>query len=164
MELITPGIGLVFWMLVSFLLVLFILKKYAWKPVMKMLKERAASIEDALRSAEKAKEQMAQLQADNERIINEAKLERDKLMKEAREVKDKIIGDAKNQASEEGRKLIESARQNIQNEKSAAMNEIKNQIASISVEIAEKILRSELEDKNKQKKLVENLLKEIKLN
>jgi F-type H+-transporting ATPase subunit b len=164
MELVTPGIGLLFWMLLSFILVLLLLKKYAWKPIMKMLKDREDSIESALQSAEKAKEQMAQLQADNQRILNEAKLERDKLLKEAREIKDKIIGDAKNQAAEEARKLVEAARMSIQTEKAAAITDLKNQIANISIEIAEKILRVELADKGKQKELVESLLKDITLN
>jgi F-type H+-transporting ATPase subunit b len=164
MGLVTPGIGLLFWMLFSFLILIFILGKYAWKPVLKMIKERAASIENALQAAEKAKEQMSQLQADNQRIINEAKLERDKLLREAREIKEKIIGEAKNLAAEEGRKLVESARQNIQNEKAAAITEMKNQIASLSVEIAEKILRKELGNKDEQKALIDTLLKEVNLN
>jgi len=164
MELVTPGIGLVFWMLLSFTIVLIILKKYAWGPVMKALKDREESIENALRSAEKAKDQMAQLQADNQKIINEAKIERDKLIKEAREVKEKIINEAKGQATIEANKLVETARANIQTEKIAAINEIKNQIAIFSVDIAEKILSRELTDKNKQKDLIDNLLKEINFN
>jgi len=164
MELVTPGIGLVFWMLLSFTIVLIILKKYAWGPVMKALKDREESIENALKSAEKAKDQMAQLQADNQKIINEAKIERDKLIKEAREVKEKIINEAKGQATIEANKLVETARANIQTEKNAAINEIKNQIAVFSVDIAEKILSRELADKDKQKDLIDNLLKEINFN
>jgi F-type H+-transporting ATPase subunit b len=164
MELVTPGIGLVFWMVLSFSIVLILLKKYAWGPVMKALHDREDSIENALRSAEHAKEQMIQLQADNQKIINEAKIERDKLIKEAREVKDQIINEAKGQATIEANKLIETARLNIQAEKSAAINEIKNQIAIFSVDIAEKILSRELSDKAKQKDLIDNLLKEINFN
>jgi F-type H+-transporting ATPase subunit b len=164
MELVTPGIGLVFWMLLSFSIVLILLKKYAWKPVMKALKDRENSIENALKSAEKAKEEMAQLQIDNKKIIDEAKIERDKLIKEAREVKERIINEAKGLAVTEANKLVESARLNIQNEKLAAISEMKNQIAIFSVEIAEKILSRELIEKNKQKDLLDNLLKEINLN
>lgn len=164
MGLVTPGIGLVFWMLLSFTIVLFILKKFAWGPILGMLKEREQSIDNALQSAQKAKEQMAQLQSDNEKILSEAKLERDKMMKEAREIKDKIIAEAKNQASVEANKLIEQARINIENEKTAAISEIKNQVINLSVDIAEKILRKELEDREKQKELTATLLKDIKFN
>jgi F-type H+-transporting ATPase subunit b len=164
MDLITPGIGLVFWMLLSFLTVLFILTKFGWKPILGALKEREKSIDNALRSAEKAKEEMAKLQADNQKILAEAKIERDSLLKEAREVKDKIIAEAKNEASLEAKKLIDSARQNIQNEKAEAINEIKNQIATFSVEIAEKLLRQKLADNKSQSELIDGVLKDIKLN
>lgn len=164
MELVTPGIGLVFWMLLSFTIVLVVLKKFAWKPVMEALKNREDSIESALRAAENAKEQMSQMQADNKRIMDEAKLERDKLIKEAREIKEKMINDAKGLATIEANKLIEIARTNIQAEKDAAINEIKNQITIFSVDIAEKILARELENKDKQKALIDNLLKEINFN
>lgn len=164
MELVTPGIGLLFWMLLSFSIVLFILKKFAWKPIMKALKDRESSIEDALQSAEKAKEEMAKLHYENEKIIAEAKEERDKLMKEARGVKDKIISDAKIRTAEETNKMVEIARLNIQNEKVAAISEMKNQVAILSVEIAEKILKQKLSGDKDQKKWIRNLLKEIKLN
>jgi F-type H+-transporting ATPase subunit b len=164
MELVTPGIGLVFWMLLSFTLLLLILKKFAWKPILKMLKDREDSIENALQSAQKAKEQMEQLQSDNEKIINEAKKERDRLMKEAREVKDKIISDAKSLATTEAGKIVENARLSIENEKAAAMTEIKNMVANLSIEIAEKLIRNVLTDKAKQQELVNEMLKEIKLN
>ena len=164
MELVTPGIGLLFWMLLSFAVVLFILKKFAWKPILKALKEREDSIEDALESAEKAKEEMAKLQVDNEKIINEAKAERDNLINEAREVKEKIINEAKTQATTEANKLIKQAHTNIQNEKVAAINEIKEQVAILSVEIAEKLLKQELEKDKKQEELINSLLKEIEVN
>jgi F-type H+-transporting ATPase subunit b len=164
MELVTPGIGLVFWMLLSFSIVLIILKKYAWRPVMDALKERENSIENAIKSAEKAKEEMARLQMDNKKIIDEARIERDRLIKEAREAKELIINEAKGQAVVEANKLIESARINIQNEKYAAINEMKNQIAVFSVEIAEKILSRELSNKDNQKELMNNLLNEMNLN
>lgn len=164
MELVQPGIGLIFWMLLSFTLLLIILRKFAWKPILKALKDRENSIENALQSAQKAKEQMEQLNADNEKIINEAKKERDRLMKEAREVKEKIISDAKEQALVEAHKLTEASRQAIENEKAAAMTEIKNLVATLSVDIAEKIIRQTLENNDKQKELIQSLLNDVKLN
>lgn len=164
MELVTPGIGLVFWMLLSFSVVLIILKKYAWGPVMKALKNREDSIENALKSAEKMKEEMAQFQSDNKRIMDEARIERDKIIKEAREAKERIINEAKGQATIEANKLVELARLTIQNEKIAAITEMKNEIAIFSVEIAEKILSRELTDKNSQKELMNNFLKDFHFN
>jgi F-type H+-transporting ATPase subunit b len=164
MELVNPGIGLIFWMIVSFGIVLWILKKFAWKPILNALKEREHSIEDALLSAEKAKEVMAKLKADNEAIIREAKIERDSILKEARQVKEKILQEAKEEASEEAGKIIEAARLTIKNEKVAAILDIKNQVAIFSVEIAEKILKQKLAEKENQKVLINKLLDEIKLN
>ena len=164
MELVQPGIGLVFWMLLSFTLLLIILRKFAWKPILKALKDRENSIENALQSAQKAKEQMEQLTSDNEKIITEAKKERDRLMREAREVKEKIISDAKEQALIEAHKLTEASRQAIENEKSAAMTEIKNLVATLSIEIAEKIMRQSLENNDKQKELIQSLLNDVKMN
>lgn len=164
MGLVTPDFGLVFWMTVSFLIVLFILRKFAWTPILTALHEREKSITDALSSAEKAKEDIAQMHADNQKIIQEAKEERDRLLKEAREVKDTIINDAKDAASQEGKKLIEAAKKAIDNEKAAALNEIKMSIATLSVDIAEKILKQNLSGDKDQQKLVDNYLKDIKLN
>ena len=164
MELVKPSIGLIFWMVVSFSIILFLLKKFAWKPILTMIKEREDSIQDALDSAEKAKEEMKALQSDNERILQEARNERDIMLKEAREVKDKMIADAKGTASKEAEKLLVAARENIQNEKMAAITELKNQVAVLSIEIAEKILKSELSTDEKQKTLVDNLLKDVNLN
>lgn len=164
MELVTPGIGLVFWMLLSFSVVLFLLKKFAWKPILNMLHERESSIEKALQSAERAKEEMARLQADNDKILNEAKAEREKLIKEARETKERIISEAKEEAQKEALRITENARLSIEQEKKNAMKEIKNQVASLSVEIAEKILRKELSSEVKQKSLVDGLISDMKLN
>jgi F-type H+-transporting ATPase subunit b len=164
MELVTPGIGLVFWMLLTFSIVLIILKKYAWKPVLKMIKDREESIDSALKMADKAKEEMAKLQSDNEKILAEARKERDSLLKEAREIKDKIIAEAKNQAGVEANKLIENAKASIHGEKIAALSEIKNQIAFLSVDIAEKILQKELSSDLRQKEYIESLIKDINLN
>jgi len=164
MELVTPGLGLVFWMLLSFTIVMVILKTFAWKPILKSLKDREDFIDGALKSADKAKAEMESLQASNEKILQEARNERDKLIAEAREVKEKIIGDAKGLATIEGNKIIETARINIQNEKNAAMIEIKNLVATLSIDIAEKILEKELKNDQDQKDLINNLLKEINLN
>lgn len=164
MELVTPAFGLVFWMIVSFSIIFLILKKFAWKPILTMLKEREDSIQNALDAAKKAKEEMAALQASNEKIVNEAKIERDKLLKEAREMKDAIINEAKAKANKEADKLVASARENIQNEKMAAITELKNQVATLSIEIAEKILKEELSSQDKQKALVKAFLEDTNLN
>jgi F-type H+-transporting ATPase subunit b len=164
MGLITPDFGLLFWMLLAFSIVLYILKKYAWKPILNALKEREKTIEVALKSAEKAKTEMAKLQADNENILAEARLERDKLIKEARQMKDKLIEEAKIQAQVEGQKLIEAARLSIQSEKKAAIKEIKDQVAELSVQIAEKLMKDKLGDSTNQGQYIDKLLKDIKLN
>ncbi len=164
MELVKPSIGLIFWMAVSFSIILFLLKKFAWKPILGMIKEREESIENALAAAEKAKEEMKALQSNNERILAEARVERDTLLKEAREMKDKMIAEAKTTATKEGERLLAIARENIQNEKMAAITELKNQVATLSIEIAEKILKSELSSDEKQKTLVNTLLKDVNLN
>lgn len=147
MDLVTPGIGLVFWTTVTFLLVVFLLVKFAWKPILGMIDERNKSIEDALLLAEKTKAEMKTLQADNERIVAEARKERDALLKEAREMKDQIIAQAKEEASEEANKQLSAAKLAIENEKKQAMSELKQQVASLSYEIAEKVIGKELENK-----------------
>jgi F-type H+-transporting ATPase subunit b len=151
-------------MVVSFSIILFILGKFAWKPILGMIKAREESIENALASAEKAKEEMKALQSSNERILAEARSERDAMLKDAREIREKMIADAKNTANKEGERMLASARENIQNEKNAAISELKNQVATLSIEIAEKILRSELSSDEKQKALVNTLLKDVNLN
>lgn len=164
MKLVMPDPGLLIYMSITFLLVLFLLKKFAWKPILKMIKDREESIETALKSAEKAKAEMQELQAGNERILKEARNERDAMLKEARDMKDKIVTDAKVIAKTEADKMIAAARETINNEKMAAITELKNQVALLSVEVAEKILRRELAAENKQKELIGDLLKETKLN
>jgi F-type H+-transporting ATPase subunit b len=164
MELVKPEFGLVFWMLVSFLIVLFILGKFAWKPILKALKERETSIEDALRSADKAREAMENLKADNEKLLIEARAERERMLREARDTKDAIINEAKGKATTEANRLLQMAREAINNEKQAAITELKNQVATLSIEIAEKILREQLKDATKQKELAEKYLKEVKMN
>jgi F-type H+-transporting ATPase subunit b len=164
MGLVTPAIGLVVWMLICFAILFLLLKKLAWKPIMKAIKDRETSIDNALSSAEKAKREMAELKSSNERILNEAKAERDKLLKEARETKETIIAEAKNKAQKEADRIMTSARENIQNEKLAAIAELKNQVATLSIEIAEKILKEHLSSDDKQKTLVKNLLQDVNLN
>ena len=164
MELVKPAIGLVFWMIVSFSIILFILRKFAWKPVLGMIKEREDSIEEALQSAEKARKEMKDLQASNEKILAEARTEKDAILKEAREAKDSIVNEAKTKAKEEADRIIATARETINNEKNAAVTELKNQVAILSIEIAEKILKQNLSGDDKQKELVNTLMKDIKLN
>lgn len=162
--LLSPSYGLIVWTLVAFLSVLFLLQKFAWKPILKSLEEREQSIQTAIDTAQKAREEMAALKSDNEKIIAEAKTQRDIILKEAREIKEKMVADAKNQASAEADRLTTIARENIQNEKMAAITELKNQVAHLSIEIAEKILKQELSEKDKQKSIVKNLLEDVKMN
>ncbi len=164
MGLVTPGFGLIFWTTLSFLIVLFLLRKMAWGPILKSLKEREDSIEGALQSAEKAKEEMEKLQSSNEALLREARDERDLLLKEARATKDLIVGEAKSKAKEEADRIISDARTAIENEKMAAITELKAEVANISLDIAEKVLRKELSGDAGQQELVENMLSKIKLN
>ena len=164
MELVTPEIGLIFWTTIVFLILLAVLKKYAWKPILSAVDERNKSIEDALKAADKAKNEMLALNTDNERILAEAKKERDALLKEGREIKDNIIAEAKDKAKLEADKILITAKEQINNEKMKAITELKNQVAEISIDIAEKILKSELSDENKQKELIAEALKSNELN
>ena len=164
MELITPGIGLLFWMLLSFSIVLVILKKFAWKPILGALKDREESIENALNEARKAREDVALLKVKNKGLITEVQQERDDILKEARRAKSSIVSEAKETAKQEADRMLKAAREDIQNEKNAAIAEIKNQVASLSIEIAEKILKTELSEEKKQKAVIDNLIDEIKFN
>ena len=164
MELVKPDFGLVFWMTVSFLIVVFLMRKFAWGPILSSLKERETSIEEALNAARKAKEEVAGMKAENERILMEARNERDKILKEARETKDMIVNEARAKAQTEGDRMINIARETIQNEKMAAITELKNQVATLSIEIAEKVIRQQLSNDEKQKTLVQDLLKDVKMN
>lgn len=164
MELVTPSIGLVFWTLVSFLILLFLLKRLAWKPVLSAIHYRERSIEDALNKAELAREEMTRLSNENEQLLKTARAERDQILKEAKELKDQIVSEAKTSAQVEGAKMIEKAKIEINNQKAAALDEVKNQVASLSLEIAEKILRKQFDDKKAQDALVNDLLKDVKLN
>ena len=149
---------------IIFLALLFLLGKFAWKPILKSIDERETSIIDALNQAKLAKQEMAQLKEDNERILREARAERDGILKEARDMKDKIVNQAKDSAKVEGEKMIEAARQSIQTEKNTAMADIKNQIGTLSVSIAENILKEKLDNDGAQNALVENILNKSNLN
>ena len=164
MNLITPEYGLIFWTGLSFLILLFILRKFAWKPILGAVNTREQSIMDALASAEAAKKEMENLTADNEKLLKEARIERDVMMKEARELKAKMIADAKEEAQVEADKMISNAQAAIESEKKAAIADIKSQVASLSIEIAEKVVKDELSSKDKQLKLVESMLGDAKLN
>lgn len=164
MELLNPSFGLVFWMLISFFALLLLLRKYAWKPILSSVKKREESITNALNSAKEAEKKLADLKSENEALLAEARKERDIILKEAREAKDRIINDAKGIAQEEATRLVTSARENITNEKMKAITELRNQVAILSLEIAEKILKEKMGDSAKQNEVMENILKEVTLN
>ena len=163
MPLINPGIGIIFWMTLTFALLLFVLGKYAWPAILNGLREREHSIQEALDAAKKTHEEMKLLKLDNEKLLKEAKEERDVILREARKIKEKIVDSAKEKANNEASKIVESAKVRIENERKAALVEIKNTIATYSIQIAEKILREELSDAKKQKEYVNKLLKETNL-
>lgn len=155
--------GLFIWQTVLFIALLLLLRKYAWGPILNAVNEREDSIKTALKAAERAREEMKALQADNEKILAEARSERERIVKEANDMKNQIIGEATDKAKEEAGKLVDNAREQINAEKKEAMNAIKTQVAELSVEIAEKLLRKELDAKNKQQKLIDDLLKETNI-
>jgi len=157
------SIGLFFWQTIIFILLIFLLKKYAWKPILDAVNEREEGIKNALLSAEKAKEEMASLQSDNEATLKKARAERDSLLKEAREIKQQLIDDAKNEAQSEAKKIISQAQETIQNEKKAAISDLKNQVATLSIDIAEKVLKEKLSDDKTQMNLVKDLVKDVTL-
>ena len=157
------SIGLFFWQTIIFILLIFLLKKYAWKPILDAVNEREEGIKNALLSAEKAKKEMASLQSDNEETLKKARAERDSLLKEAREIKQQLIDDAKNEAQSEAKKIISQAQETIQNEKKAAISDLKNQVATLSIDIAEKVLKEKLSDDKTQMNLVKDLVKDVTL-
>ena len=161
MQLVTPAIGLVFWMLVTFSILLVILKKFAWKPILESIKNREESINDALNQAENARGEMARLQGENEQLLADARQERDAMLKEAKEMKEKIVGEAKSLADEEAKKMIARAQDEITKQKSAAMEELKKEIAFFSVQIAEKLVADKLENNEAQQALISTHLGEL---
>ena len=164
MDLVTPGFGLIFWTSVVFIILLVLLKRMAWTPILNNVDARNKSIEEALEAAKNARDEMSNLKADNDRILKEARAQRDKMLKEARELKANIISEAKNAAKDEADKMIASAKVVIENEKAGAISELKNTVGSLSVDIAEKVLRAELKDVDKQNAFIADMLKDIKLN
>ncbi|MGA2824001.1 MAG: F0F1 ATP synthase subunit B [Bacteroidales bacterium] len=164
MELVNPGIGLILWMTLAFLAILYILGKYAWTPIMKALKERESKIHDALNAAEKAKEEMQKMKFSNEELLQEAKNERDAILSTARKIKESIIEESKQKAAEEANRIIVSAKESIQNEKMAAITDLKDQLAELSLEIARKILKKELSDPKRQENYIKELMKDVKFN
>ncbi|NEM96562.1 F0F1 ATP synthase subunit B [Pontibacter burrus] len=164
MDLVTPNFGLIFWQLVTFLIVMFLLSKFAWKPIMGALRERETSIENALSAAEQAKLEMQGLKAENEKLLAEARMERDRILKEASEAANNLVETAKTKANDEGARMIAQAREAIENEKLAALAEVKNMAAALSVDIAERILRKELSDPKAQQALAEDYIREVTLN
>ena len=157
------SIGLFFWQTVIFIFLILLLKKFAWKPILDAVNEREEGIKNALLSAEKAKEEMASLKSDNEETLKKARSERDSLLKEAREIKQQLIDEAKSEAKSEAKKIISQAQETIQNEKNAAIVDLKNQVAGLSIDIAEKVLKEKLSDDKTQMKLVKDLVKEVTL-
>jgi F-type H+-transporting ATPase subunit b len=164
MDLVTPDIGLIFWTTLSFLILLFILGKFAWKPILNSVNDRETSILKALKEAENARKEMKNLTADNERILKDARIEREAMIKEARDIKVKMISDAKEEAKTTADAIISQAQEAIENEKKSAMADLKSQMASLSIEIAEKVVKEELSNKDKQLKLVEEMLNDSTLN
>ena len=164
MNLLTPHFGLFIWTLLAFVILLLILKKFAWKPILSMLNERETNIAESIASAEKVKAEMAQIKADNEKMMIQAREESGRLLKEAKDIKDKMIADAKTQAQAEASKIIEDARVQIENKKNTVMNELKNEVGTLAVGVAEKILRKQLDNNSAQADYVKLLSDEIKLN
>ena len=157
------SIGLFFWQTLIFIALIFLLRKFAWKPILDAINEREDGIKSALESAEKARQEMASLQSDNEETLKKARVERDTLLKEAREIKQKLIDEAKNEANEEAKKIIVQAQETIVSEKNAAIVDLKKQVANLSVDIAEKVLEEKLSDDKDQMKLVKELVKDVKI-
>lgn len=164
MDLLIPEVGTIFWTLLIFSIAVFILAKFAWKPVLKGLKERDSSIAQALQAAEIARKQVSEMHSENEKLLAEARIERDKIIQEARQFKESLMADAREQAKKEGHKLIDEAREAIKNERNAAIFEIKKQVTELSVAISEKLLLQELSDPARQQALIEKSLNEVKFN
>ncbi len=164
MELVTPGIGLIFWMTIAFGLVLWVLAKYAWKPIMRSIEERERTIDNALQQAEIARKEMETFRVNNQELINQAKKERDAILKETVQLKEKIVQEAKEKAAFDTEQLIQKAREQLELEKNAAIADLKNQVGRLSIEIAEKLLEREMKDKESHREYLEELMKEVKLN
>ncbi|GAB3929181.1 F0F1 ATP synthase subunit B [Larkinella terrae] len=164
MDLLIPDIGLLFWMVLVFGLLYFILSKFAWKPITESLKEREDDIQKALDMAEKTRIEMAKLQSDNQKLLAEARAERDAILRGAKETADRVIAEARDKATEEGNRIIVKAREELQTERQAMVAEVKREVIELSLDIAEKVLKRELSDKKSQEELVKGLVAEARLN
>ena len=164
MQLLTPAFGLIIWTLLAFGIVFFILKKYAWKPILNSMNEREKGIADSLATAENIKTEMSQMKSENEALLVKAREERAQMLKEAKETKDKIINEAKEQAKVETNKIIADAQSVINQQKMAALTDLKNQVGNLVVEVSEKILRRELSNKQEQETYIKQLAENVKLN
>lgn len=164
MDLLNPEIGLFFWSLLAFLIVLFLLKKFAWKPILSALNEREKGIADAISAAERMRQEMGMIQAENEKLLAQAREERTQIIKEARDMQDKMLNEARERARTEADKILADANDQIQRQKMAALTDVKNQIGRLSVEVAEKILRQQLATADAQNKLMAELTEDIRLN
>ena len=164
MELLNPAFGLLIWTLLAFLVVFFLLKKFAWPAIINGLKQREQTIADSLATAEKIKLEMAQMKNDNEAILAKAREERASMLKEAKETRDKMINDAREEAKSQAAKIMADAQASINNQKMAALTEIKNQVGSLVLEVSEKVLRKELANKEAQEAHIKGLVDEVKLN
>ncbi|GGE02946.1 F0F1 ATP synthase subunit B [Psychroflexus salis] len=164
MELITPDFGLFFWQIIVFLILVFLLTKFAWKPIMMAVDEREKTINDSLQAADRAKEEMMNLKEDNKKMLNEAREERDQILRDAQTMKKRLMDEATEEAAKKSSEMILKAQATIQSEKKLAIKELKSQVGLLSVKIAEKVLQSELKDEQSQKALVDKMLKEVELN
>lgn len=164
MELINPGLGYLFWMTAVFLILLFLLKKFAWKPVFGAINQRNNAIDKAMLAAEEARAEVAQMKADNERIIQEAKLQKEAILKEAKEASDKIVAASKDKATEEANRILAEAQKRILQERQAAVQDMKTQVAEHAVGIAEKILKNQMQEASVQDGYLTKLVKDIELN
>ena len=164
MDLLTPSFGLIFWTLLAFIIVVFILKKFAWKPIINSLNEREKNIQTSISTAENIRKEMAEMKSENEALLAKAREERATMLREAKETKEKIINDAKDQAKEEMNKIIADAQSTIESQKMSAITELKNQVGMLVIEVSEKILRKELNNKEEQEKYIKQLAEASKLN
>lgn len=164
MNLITPEIGLIFWTGITFLILLFLLRKFAWKPILGAVEERDNKINAALNAAEDARKEIANLAAENEKLLNEARAEKDRIIADAKKTRETMISEAKAIADSEAKRMIETARTSIENEKNAALTEVKNLVAGLSIDIAEKLLRKQFENNAEQQAFVKKHIEDIKLN
>jgi F-type H+-transporting ATPase subunit b len=164
MDLVTPSLGLIVWSSLAFFLLIVLLRRYAWDPILSSLRTREKTIEDSLLSAQNAREEMKKLNLESERLLHETRLEREQILKEAKEMKASIVEEARISAKQEGARMIEKAREEITNQKLAALSEVKNHVTTLSLEISEKILRKKFDDPREQENMIADFLDKVKLN